>query len=500
MKKLFLGPVVLALLITQIAVGPVVSAQRTARPTDLVPQPIPFFQNWSNASLITTTDNWTGVPGFIGYRGDDLNTTIGADPQTVLLDGSATPVDVNANSTDAAGGPTTPTNALSGGIFEFDNLPDPVVAMQGSNTADVPQIVMSMNATGITGLNISYNLRDLDADDTGITQPFALQYRIGNTGNYTNIPAGFVADASNDDATLVTPVSAALPAACNNQPIVNLRILTVNAVGNDAMIGIDDISVTHAPIDPAQHLLLGNPSNATVDVNNFSNYLLTKTQYAMSYHRDRGIPNWVAWHLDASWLGSVSTQNDYRPDVTLPAGWYEAQNTDYTGSGFDRGQLCPAGDRSDSAADNSATFVMTNMMPLAPDNAEGPWATLETYSRNLAAAGNELYVYAGSAGQGGTGANGAANTVAAGHVVVPKWTWKVIMVLPGGSNDLDRITKSTRTIAVIIPNNQGIRLSTWQTFRTNIMEVEALTGLNFLTTVRPQLRRFLKHRVDLTVG
>jgi len=577
---------------------------------DTVAQSVPFSQNWSNTGLITVSDNWSGVPGIIGYRGDDINTTIGIDPQTIVVDGSSSPLDINANSTDPTGVPTTPTDALSGGVYEFDNLPNPVVAMQGSGTSDVPHIVINLNTSGTTSLNVAYNLRDLDSGDAGVTQPFALQYRVGNIGNYTNIPAGFVPDASNDDATLVTAVSAALPAAAENQPLVQVRILTANTFGSDAMIGIDDISVTgigggniqlsgsgssnptvvapgaaslltvhvtpantppstgiavtgdlsqiggsaaqqffdnatngdvtagdnifsfnytvplgtaggsynlpatitdaqvrsattgipigvNAPIDPAQHLVLGNPSNATTDVANFTNYLLPKSQYVMSYHRDRGIPNWVAWHLDTTWLGSTPRQDDFRPDTTLPAGWYQVLQTDYSGSGFDRGHHCPSGDRTSSIANNSATFVMTNMMPQAPDNNQGPWEELESYARTLANAGNEMYIYAGGAGQGGVGSNGPLNTVAAGHVVVPAFTWKVIVVLPNGDNDADRVGKTTRVIAVIMPNTQGIRNNSWTIYRTNVRQIERLTGLNFFTNVRPQMRFFMKNRVDI---
>jgi endonuclease G len=60
-----------------------------------------------------------------------------------------------------------------------------------------------------------------------------------------------------------------------------------------------------APATPAVdgHLAMGNPSGAVADVSQPSNYLLTKPQYIVSYHRDKGIPNWVSWHLAASWLG-----------------------------------------------------------------------------------------------------------------------------------------------------------------------------------------------------
>jgi endonuclease G len=81
-----------------------------------------------------------------------------------------------------------------------------------------------------------------------------------------------------------------------------------------------------APTIPIpEHLTLGNPSFATADPTQPTNYLLSKAQYALSYHRERGIPNWVSWHLSPEWRGSAARQDDFRPDETLPAGWYREQ-------------------------------------------------------------------------------------------------------------------------------------------------------------------------------
>jgi endonuclease G len=257
-------------------------------------------------------------------------------------------------------------------------------------------------------------------------------------------------------------------------------------------------AVTQAPASASEHLVMGNPSNAVVDVNQPTNYLLDKPQYAVSYHRDRGIPNWVSWHLDSTWIGSTPRQNDFRADTTLPAGWYQVQNTDYTGSGFDRGHHCPSADRTNSVATNSATFLMTNMMPQAPDNNQGPWEALESYSRTLVSAGNELYIIAGGTGTGGTGSNGGTtNTVASGHVTVPNVTWKVIMVLPAASgDDVSRVNNSTRVIAIIMPNTQGIRNNTWQQYRVSVDQVEALTGFDFFSNVPAAIQSVIEAQVD----
>jgi hypothetical protein len=93
-------------------------------------------------------------------------------------------------------------------------------------------------------------------------------------------------------------------------------------------------SETPAPDDDS--LTMGNPSAAANNVDEPFNYLMEKSQYALSYNRDRGIPNWTSWHLDAASLGSTNRQNDFRPDATLPADWYRVTPADYSGSGYDR--------------------------------------------------------------------------------------------------------------------------------------------------------------------
>ena len=304
-------------------------------------------------------------------------------------------------------------------------------------------------------------------------------------------------DGTNGDATAgdnVFSYFASIPAGVSGGIKSNL-VSIADAQAHTATTTIN-ITIT-APPDPSENLLLGNPSGATTDPNNPFNYLLVKTQYVVSYHRDRGIPNWVSWHLDNSWIGSAARQNDFRPDPSLPAGWYQVTDNDYSGSGFDRGHHCPSGDRTNTTTDNSATFFMTNMMPQAAANNQGPWANLEVYARTLVGQGNEVYIVAGSTGTGGTGLNGFATTIANGHVTVPSTTWKIMVVLPAGSNDLDRITKSTRVISVIMPNAQSIGINTpWQNFRVSVHQIEKLTGYSFFSNVRPMVRSLLKNKVD----
>ena len=206
---------------------------------DTTVQTLPFAQDWSNTGLITANDVWTGVPGIMGYRGDGLTGSTGTDPQTLLTLDSV--IDVNANQTN-------PITFNTGGVTEFA-LSNPTIALAGSNTAAAPSIVIHLTTTGQQTIQVGYLLRDLDGSADNASQQVALQYRVGNSGNFVNVPAGYVADATDGgSATRETSVSATLPADADNQALVQVRIITTNAAGNDEPVGIDDIMVTGTPL------------------------------------------------------------------------------------------------------------------------------------------------------------------------------------------------------------------------------------------------------------
>jgi hypothetical protein len=135
-------------------------------------QTLPFSQNWSNTGLITVNDDWSMVPGIVGYLGDySTGSPTGVDPQTLLSDYSALTVDVIANQAN-------PNTLTAGGVAEFE-ITDPVVAFQGSGTADAPFIILYIDTTNFQNINVSYNLRDIDGSTDNAIQQVALHYRVG---------------------------------------------------------------------------------------------------------------------------------------------------------------------------------------------------------------------------------------------------------------------------------------------------------------------------------
>ena len=235
-----------------------------------------------------------------------------------------------------------------------------------------------------------------------------------------------------------------------------------------------------------------------------SEIILSRTQYVLSYNKDRHAPNWVAWELDESRLGSAGRSNLFLPDQELKQylatnfpGEHAVTTEDYRGSCFDRGHQTPSADRSATLQDNEATFFMSNMVPQTPFLNRVMWEHLEAYTRDLVKnQGKKVYVIAGpiydqNYGHIGTNAD----------IEVPSKNFKVIVILDANQDSSD-ITKSTPMISVIMPNVQEdgkpISLKSghcptfnptlhsistdWDDYVQTVSEIEKESGLNLFSS------------------
>jgi endonuclease G len=273
----------------------------------------------------------------------------------------------------------------------------------------------------------------------------------------------------------------------------------VEPVTNDTIKAPTDTSIVITPPDSLteDNMLMGNPSNAAVNVATPDNYLAVKHQYTLSYNSSKGTPNWVSWHLSSAWKGTEPRCDCFNTDYTLPTTFYRSASYDYTGTGFDRGHMCPSDDRDLNTADNTATFLMSNIIPQAPKVNQQPWNGLENYCITLMNQGNELYIISGGYGNGGTGTlGGVTNTIANGNIVVPSNCWKVIVIIPVGKDDVSRVTTATRVIAVDMPNTEGGIVNQWGNYRVSVDDIETATGYNFLTSLSSTLQNSLESTID----
>lgn len=245
------------------------------------------------------------------------------------------------------------------------------------------------------------------------------------------------------------------------------------------------------------NMYFGNPSGATPSVVSNTNYLIDAGYYVESYSSLRGTPNWVSWHLDATNTTNASARLDnFAAYSGIDPTWYAVQSTSYSGSGFDRGHNCPSADRTSSANANSATFLMTNMIPQAPNNNQKTWADLENYLRQQVSSGSEVYIIMGSYGTGGVGSTGSTvTTINNGHVTVPSNVWKVAVIIPAGTSDLNRVTSSTRVIAVNTPNINSIGAD-WKNYLVTVRDIETATGYNLLSNLPQSVQDAVETKKD----
>jgi len=257
-------------------------------------------------------------------------------------------------------------------------------------------------------------------------------------------------------------------------------VLLSQGCGRIAERSPDSAATPAAANERIAHLPFGNPSNATADAANIDNYLLTHDGFTLSYNNTRGTLNWIAWRTAAVDLGERRERPLFRPDLSLPPNFRRVQYYDYAGSGYDRGHMVPAADRFADEARMNETFLMTNIVPQTDDLNQFVWNKLESYVRGAVRRRTDAYMIAGVYGE---------KHRIRDRVTVPTNIWKVVVLLPPGSNE---ITDATRIIAVDVPNIDGIAKSRWQQYVTTVRAIEEKTGYDLFS----QLPREMQDRIE----
>ena len=241
---------------------------------------------------------------------------------------------------------------------------------------------------------------------------------------------------------------------------------------------------------------LGNPDEATNSSTARTKYLIQKRQYALSYNDNTHQPNWVSWSYTAEDTGSQARTDAWAVEELLPSGFLRIGTSTF-GTPWDRGHMCPSADRTTNFEDNKQTFRMSNIIPQHANNNQGLWATFETYTRSLAAGGNEVLIITGpSEFSGSTIANG---------MQIPGSVWKIAVIAPTATSLTpahQRLTSSSRVIAILTPNigtAEGL-VNDWKSYRTSVEQIEQVTGLHFFSEVDPAVATYLKNVVDTGTG
>ena len=208
--------------------------------------------------------------------------------------------------------------------------------------------------------------------------------------------------------------------------------------------------------------------------------IVRHTYYTLSYSEPNEQAEWVYYELTPAYVnGSQPRKDEFRPDPMVSTG--SAQLSDYRGSGYDRGHLCPAADMKLNATSMSETFFLSNMSPQEPAFNRGIWESLEATVRRWAITEGKIYVVTGGVLTSNKGKIGASG------VTVPKYYYKVIYA-PNGNGKM---------IALVLPNEKGIKQL--PEYVVSVDSVENLTGIDFFPTLPDSIENALESHSDASL-
>ncbi len=202
--------------------------------------------------------------------------------------------------------------------------------------------------------------------------------------------------------------------------------------------------------------------------------------YTLSYHEEYEQAEWVAYVLRKEHLTHEDRERPFfieDPKVdTKSADW-----RNYKKSGFDRGHLCPAGDRKFSEYAYNETFYTSNISPQRRDFNAGVWNRLEKQVRYWCQRYGELYIITGGVLQYDLPEIGNEG------VDVPQQFYKIVV-----RNEGDGL----KVLAFLMPHEESDM--PLDSFLVTVDNVEVLTGIDFLENLSLEVEKGLEEKVDKT--
>lgn len=213
------------------------------------------------------------------------------------------------------------------------------------------------------------------------------------------------------------------------------------------------------------------PTSTTGQIIHHANYTLS---YAEAFEQ----AEWVAYELKKTDLSNTQFERPFfigdDKVKTKSADW-----RNYKKSGYDKGHLCPAGDRKFSKAAFDETFLTSNIAPQKHNFNDGVWNRLEQKTRYWASKYNKVYVVTGGVLKPGL------QTIGREKVAVPQHFYKII---------LDYNGVKPKLIGFLVPAVES--REPLYTFVVAVDEIEKLTGIDFFPAMEDKLENELEQAVS----
>ena len=205
-----------------------------------------------------------------------------------------------------------------------------------------------------------------------------------------------------------------------------------------------------------------------------TNQIIHHQNYSLSYSEPHEQAEWVAYELKASHISSTNHKRPYfEIDEAVKTGAAHWRN--YKNSGYDKGHLCPAGDRRFTKEAHDETFLTSNISPQEHEFNSGVWNRLEQKVRYWAKKNDGIFIVTGGV------LKDNLKTIGEGKVAVPNQFYKII---------LDNTNGKIKVLAFLV-NHQDSDLPLYK-FVVSVDEVEALTGIDFF----PELDDTIENKLE----
>lgn len=242
--------------------------------------------------------------------------------------------------------------------------------------------------------------------------------------------------------------------------------------------GFDEKDPSTSPSMPSKEVL------EVVDNANFylptstTGEIITHHYYTLSYNEIHEQAEWVAYELKKEQLSYTNHRRPYFiDDPAVESGSANWKN--YIRSGYDRGHLCPAGDRRFSKAAFNETFYTSNISPQKNDFNAGIWNRLEQKTRYWARKYNGLYVVTGGV------LTDDLEAIGNEEVSVPNYFYKIL---------IDKSRGEYKAIAFLMPHEESD--AALHHFVVSIDTIEKMTRIDFFPNLPDTLEKQLESKAD----
>ncbi len=212
------------------------------------------------------------------------------------------------------------------------------------------------------------------------------------------------------------------------------------------------------------------------------NYGNTQLNFSLEYNYASRHSRWVAFTFFDKTAESNTGRSDawsYDPQLIE----WTNNDTDYRGSGYDRGHIMASADRLYSRTANEQTFYYSNITPQVNSFNAGIWLELENTLRNYWGRSNTfrdtLYVVKG----GTIREDQITGTIGKSQIVVPKYNYMAV---------LSKKADTYKSIAFWFENrkyNEPYRLNE---HAVSVKELEELTGIDFFHNLPDEIENVVE--------